>query len=65
MYRIFADKNLQLGYIMDVEEELFYTYNDDKTRRECYLLETVKLELDGAIWFEQLENSKRLIKVKG
>lgn len=42
-YRIFADKNLMLGYIMDVENEMFEGNGIiNKTRRERYLLETVK-----------------------
>ena len=53
-YRIFGDKNLLLGYIIDVENELFKGYNDN-SRRERYLLETVDLEIDGPDWFSKVK----------
>ncbi len=63
VYRIFADKNLMLGYIMDVEQKMFDGYNHN-TRRERYLLETVEMELDGPNWFKKLEGVK-FDKMKG
>ncbi len=56
-YRVFADKNLALGYIMDVEEKLYAGYSQN-ARRERYLLETVELEIDGPNWFKKLEGAK-------
>ena len=64
-YRIFADKNLMLGYIMDVENEMFESYRiNNKTRRERYLLETVKKDIDGPNWLKKLEGIK-LDTIKG
>lgn len=62
-YRIFADENLMLGYIMDVENEMLEAYNLN-IKRERYLLETVKTEIDGPNWFKKLEGMK-LEKMKG
>lgn len=63
VYRIFADKNLMLGYIMDVERRMFDAYNHN-TKRERYLLETVEMEIDGPNWLKKLEG-KKLEKMKG
>lgn len=57
VYRIYADKDLMLGYIMDVEQEMYAAYNN-KTRRERHLLETVEMEIDGPNWFKKLEGVK-------
>ncbi len=62
-YRIYADKNLRLGYIMDVEQKMLEGYSQN-TRRERYLLETAKLEIDGPNWLKKLEGVK-LDKIKG
>ena len=53
-YRIYADKDLDLGYIMDTEQKMLeaYSYN---VKRERYLLETVKMNIDGPNWLEKLE----------
>ena len=51
IYRIFADENLKLGYIIDVNEEMNKGYNENiQTQR--YLLNTVELNIDGSNWFE-------------
>ena len=54
-YRIYADKNLPLGYIMDVEQEMFEGYTNDKTWRERHLLETVEMDIDGSNWLKKLD----------
>lgn len=63
VYRIFADEHLMLGYIMDVEQEMFKGYNN-KTSRERHILETVAMEIDGPNWLKKLEGVK-FDKVKG
>jgi hypothetical protein len=63
IYRIFADENLMLGYIMDVEQKMFDGYKLN-TSRERYLLETVEMEIDGPNWLKKLEGMK-LDKMKG
>ena len=57
-YRIYGDKNLPLGYIMDVEQEMFEGYTNDTTWRERYLLETVEMEIDGPNWLKKLDGFK-------
>jgi len=51
IYRIFADENLKLGYIIDVNNEMNKGFNENiQTQR--YLLNTVELNIDGNNWFE-------------
>lgn len=63
IYRIFADANLKLGYIIDVERKMFDAYNQN-TKRERYLLNSVEMEIDGPNWLKKLEGIK-IDKVKG
>jgi hypothetical protein len=53
-YRVYADKDLDLGYIMDTEQKMLeaYSYN---VKKERYLLETVKMNIDGPNWLEKLD----------
>ncbi len=55
-YRIIADKNLALGYIMDVEHKMFEA-NDYNTSRKRYLLATKEMNKDI-----EVEGSLRLKK---
>lgn len=57
IYRIFADENLKLGYIMDVNQEMLSGYNDNVTTLR-YLLNTVELNIDGQNWFDSIEMQK-------
>ncbi|MCX7549900.1 hypothetical protein [Xanthomarina sp. F2636L] len=54
VYRIYTDKDVDLGYIMDTEQKMIeaYSYN---VKRERYLLETEKTNIDGSNWFEKLD----------
>ena len=62
VYRIFADENLKLGYIMDVNQEMLSGYGDDvQTLR--YLLNTRELNIDGQNWFKLID-MKKLKKMK-
>lgn len=61
VYRIFGDENLDLGYIMDVNQEMLSAY-DDNVRTERYLLNTVELNIDGQNWFDRI-NMKNLKKI--
>lgn len=57
VYRIFADENLNLGYIMDVNQEMLTGYGDEvQTLR--YLLNTVELNIDGQNWFKSIDMQK-------
>lgn len=53
VYRIFADESLKLGYIIDVEQELFKAFSDN-TRRERYLLNLSETNLDEPNWLDKL-----------
>ena len=60
IYRIFADENLKLGYIIDVNQQMNKAYNGNiKTQR--FLLNSVELNIDGKNWFE----SKKIKELKG
>ncbi|MDC3132801.1 hypothetical protein OA501_01145 [Flavobacteriaceae bacterium] len=57
VYRIFADGNLQLGIINDVEQQMLAAYGY-QVKRERYLLQVIRKELDGPNWLEKLEGKK-------
>lgn len=57
VYRIFADENLKLGYIMDVNQEMLSGYSDNVQTLK-YLLNTVELNIDGQNWFESIDVQK-------
>ena len=57
-YRVFADENLLLGYIMDVEEKLFAGYSSYTTNRKRYLLDTGEMQIDGPEWTKRLKELK-------
>lgn len=57
VYRIFADENLKLGYIIDVNHEMIKGYGENvKTLR--YLLNTVESNIDGQNWFKSIDMEK-------
>ena len=56
-YRIFADSDLMLGYIMDVEKQLLKGYSKE-ARRERLLLESLDFDIDGTNWQKRLEGLK-------
>ncbi|WP_034894947.1 hypothetical protein [Gillisia sp. Hel_I_29] len=51
VFRIFADENLKLGYISDVNREMDEAFDIPLSTRR-YLLNTVQLNIDGKNWFE-------------
>ncbi|MDR5589093.1 hypothetical protein [Christiangramia sp. SM2212] len=57
VYRIFADENLDMGFIIDVNQEMLSAYNENVIR-ERYLLNTYKLNIDGQNWFESIDMKK-------
>lgn len=59
VFRIFADENLKLGYISDVNREMDEAFDIPLSTRR-YLLNTVQLNIDGKNWFE----SKNIQKLK-
>lgn len=57
VYRIFADENLKLGYIMDVNQEMLSGFGEiAQTSR--YLLNTLELNIDGPNWFNSIDMQK-------
>ena len=52
IYRIFADENLKLGYIMDVHREMLKAGNAPTQK---YLLNTTQLNIDGRNWFKAID----------
>lgn len=53
VYRICADENLDLGFIIDVNQKMLSAYNDNVIT-ERYLLNTIDLKIDGQNWFESI-----------
>lgn len=58
VYRIFADENIDLGYLMDVNQKMLSAFNEN-VKTERFLLNTVKLNIDGQNWFDSI-NLKEL-----
>lgn len=57
VYRIFADENLKLGYVMDVNREMITGYSG-KVQTLKYLLNTALLNIDGQNWFKSIDLKK-------
>ncbi|WP_029038764.1 ExbD/TolR family protein [Salinimicrobium xinjiangense] len=53
IYRIYADENLKLGYIMDVSQQMSAGYRPYQTQK--FLLNTTKLNLDGQNWLKAVD----------
>lgn len=53
IYRIYADENLKLGYIMDVSQQMSAGYRPYQTQK--FLLNTTKLNLDGQNWLKVID----------
>ncbi len=53
IFRIYADKSLDLGYIIKTEQKMLEAYNY-QVKRERYLLETLNMNLDGPDWLEKI-----------
>lgn len=54
IYRIFAYENLDLGYIMDVNQEMISGYAEDISTQR-FLINTMKLNIDGQNWFDAID----------
>lgn len=54
VYRIFADGSLKHGFIMDVNQEML-SGNEENVQTVKYLLDSVKLNIDGQNWFESID----------
>lgn len=66
IYRIFADENLQIGYISDINAEMLSAYSE-KVNNQRFLLNTVKLNIDGQDWFQEIDmkNIKSIDRSQG
>lgn len=53
IFRIFGDKDLDLGYISDVNTQMNKAI-EENLKTERYLLETKKLNIDGENWFQKI-----------
>ena len=54
IFRIFGDKDLDMGYIIDVNAEMRKAIREN-IKTERYLLETKKLNIDGQNWFQKID----------
>ena len=54
IFRIFGDKDLDMGYIIDVNAEIRKAIREN-IKTERYLLETKKLNIDGQNWFQKID----------
>lgn len=53
IYRIFADRNLPMATLIDLDRKLQEAYSEN-IRRERYLLNTVEMNIDGKNWFKSI-----------
>lgn len=53
-YRFFADGNLKLGDILDVQDMMFKGFSQPYIRIQKYLLKTGDIPADKSNWIEQL-----------
>ena len=54
IFRIFGDKDLDMGYIIDVNAEMRKAIQEN-IKTERYLLEAKKLNIDGQNWFQKID----------
>ncbi|MFV8280975.1 hypothetical protein ACNKXS_05495 [Christiangramia marina] len=54
IYRIFADRNLPMATLIDLDRKLQEAYSEN-IRRERYLLDTVEMNIDGKNWFKSID----------
>ncbi len=54
IFRIFGDKDVDMGYIIDVNNEMRKAIKEN-IKTERYLLETKKLNIDGENWFQKID----------
>lgn len=52
IYRIFADENLKLGLIVDLQAEMSKA---EKAPTQKFLLNTTELNIDGQDWFQAID----------
>ncbi len=60
LYRIYADRNLDLGIIMNVNNQLIKAFHPSNTRTKRYLLDTNELDVNASNW----QNSVRKLDLK-
>lgn len=60
LYRIYADRNLQLGLIMNINNQLIKAFHPSNTRTERYLLNAKELDVNASNW----QNSVQKLNLK-
>ena len=55
LYRIYADRKLNLGVIMNVNNQLIKAFHPSITRTERYLLDTRELDVNESTWQNNIQ----------
>ena len=55
LYRIYADRNLNMGLIINVNNQLIKAFHPSTTRTERYLLYTEELDVNSSNWQGQIQ----------
>lgn len=55
LYRIYADRNLHLGLIMNVNNQLIKAFHPTNTRTERYLLNAQELDVNASNWQKSVQ----------
>ena len=55
LYRIYADRKLHLGVIMNVNNQLIKAFHPSVTKTERYLLDTRELDVNESTWQNDIQ----------
>ncbi|SDR80037.1 hypothetical protein [Christiangramia echinicola] len=55
LYRIYADRKLNLGVIMNVNNQLIKAFHPSTTKTERYLLDTQELDVNESTWQNNIQ----------
>lgn len=55
LYRIYADRNLDMGFIMDINNQLISAFHPANTRTKRFLLYSEELDVNSTNWQHQIQ----------
>ncbi len=55
LYRIYADQNLDMGMIMNINNHLIKAFHPSTTKTERYLLYTGNIDVNSSNWQDQIQ----------
>ncbi len=55
LYRIYADRNLDMGFIMNINNQLIKAFHPANTRTKRFLLYSEELDVNSSNWQDQIQ----------